>query len=118
MVLPDGEAVAGFDAFRGNAGTNYFGQSIQVQRHNAEAPLQFSLHALGPGFGAEDAHARRGLGGVESLAHEFVRDYQKIRRRAHNDVGLEVTDKPDLTLGHAAARWNDRRAERFGAVVS
>ena len=118
VILPDGGAVLGLDAFLGHAGADDLGQAVDVHGVDAETRLDFLAHGIGPGLGAEDADAQRTGRGIDALALEFVGDVEAVGGRHHDDVGLEVADQLNLLLGLAAGHRDYRAAEPLGAVVS
>ena len=86
-------------------------------RLERQALLDLRAQLVGPGFGAEDADAERGILRIETLPLHLVGDRQHVARRHHDDLGLEVGDELHLALGHAAAERNHREAEALGPVV-
>ena len=67
------------------------------------------------GSGAEDADLERRAFG-STLPLHLLGDRQHVRRRHHDDVGLEVGDQLHLLLGLAAGH-RDHRAAQLLAVV-
>ena len=74
-------------------------------------------HRRGPRLGAEDADRERRLLRVHALLFHLLGDRQHVRRRHHDDVGLEVGNDLHLPLGHAARNRDHRAAELLRAVV-
>ena len=114
MVLPDGEAVLGLDAFLRNAGPDDFGEPVDVDGVHIELRLDRLAHGGSPWLRAEDADLERGLFRVNALPLHLLDDGEHVRRRDHDDVGLEVGDELDLSLGHAARHRNH---QLFRAVM-
>ncbi len=56
-------------------------------------------------------------GRVEALPHELLGDREQIRRRDHDDVGLEIADQLHLLLRLSARHRHDGASEALGAVV-
>jgi hypothetical protein len=54
---------------------------------------------------------------IHPLTLHFLGDGEHVRRRHHDDVGLEIGDQLHLSLGHPARHRDHRGAELFGAVV-
>ena len=117
MILPDRQPVFGRGIFLRDAGTDDFGQAVEIDRIEAHAALDLGAHGLGPRLGAEQRDAQRRFARVDALAIEFVGDGEQIRRRHRDDVGLEVANELHLPLGEAAADRDDGAAEIFGAVM-
>src|SRR5262249_45612487 len=117
MVLPDREAVLGFDAFLGNAGPDHFGQSIEIEGIDTHAPFDFGSNAFGPGLGPQGADAEPALARLDPLPLELVGDRQHVAWRHHDDVRPENANELDWAFGKAPANWNDRRAQPLSAVV-
>ena len=74
-------------------------------------------HRGRPGLGAENSDPERRLPRIDALPFHFLGDRQHVRRRHHDDVGLEIDDQLHLTLGHAAGHRDHGAAELFGAIV-
>ena len=117
VVLPDVQAVLGLDALLRHAGAHDLRQPVDVGGLDAGPGLDLGAHLVGPGFGAEDAVSQRARRRVHALAFHLVDDREHVGRRDHDDVGPEVADQGDLTLGHTAGHGHDGAAELLRAVV-
>ena len=117
MVLPDVQPILGLDALVGDAWTDHFGQSENVDRMHVERTFDFVAHGVGPRFGAENASLQRGRTRIDALACELVEDRQHVARRNHDDVGLEILNQLHLPLCHAARNGYRQAAQPFDAVV-
>ena len=117
MILPDRQPILGIGIFLGDAWTDHFRKSVDIDRIEPHAALDFGAHAFGPRLGAEQRDAQRGFARIDALAIELVGDGKQIRRRHRDDVGLEIADQLHLALGETAADRDHRAAEIFGAVM-
>ena len=79
--------------------------------------LDRRAHRRRPRLGAEDADLERRRARIDALPLHLLGDRQHVRRRHHDDVGLEVHDELDLPLGLPARHRDHRGAELLGAVV-
>jgi hypothetical protein len=97
--------------------SHHFGQAVDVDRVDAGRCFDLAAHGVGPGLGAEDADLQRRRRRVDPLTLEFLDDVQHVRRRDHDDRGLEVLDQLDLLLGLPARHRHHGAAQALGAVV-
>lgn len=57
-------------------------------RYSVHAIFDLGAHPVRPRFGAQDAAPQRELTGVATLARQFIRYNQHVRRRHHDDVRI------------------------------
>ena len=117
MVLPDGRSPLGLRELLRDARADHLGEAVEIERLDAEAPLDLLAHRLAPGLGPEDPDAERAVSGVDPLALELVGDGQHVGGRAHDDVGLQVADQLHLSRGLPHRHGDHRAAETLGPVV-
>ena len=117
MILPHRGPVLGLDELAGDARSHHLAQAVDVDGVDPQAPLDLGPHALGPGFGAEDADPHRRLARVDALTFELVRHRQHVGRRHQHHAGTEFGDEHDLALAEAARHGHDGAAQALGAVV-
>ena len=117
MILPDMQAVFGFDALVGDARPHHLGQAVDIDRVHVEIVLDFGAHGVSPRLGAENANLERARARIDLLGAEFVEDRQHVARRHGDDIRREVHDQLDLALGHPARDRNGDAAEFLGAVM-
>src|SRR6516225_3142979 len=68
MILPTVQSILRRVALTSDAGSDNFGQSIEIDRFDAQTRLQFTAQRLAPGLGTEDAAAHWTLAQV-GVAH-------------------------------------------------
>ena len=117
MVFPDYRTVLGLDALVRHARTDDFRQAVDVDGVESHRRFDLRAHRLGPRLRAENADAQRARRRVETLPHELFGDREQIRRRDHDDVGLEIADQLHLLRRLSARHRHDGAAETLGAVV-
>ena len=117
MILPDVEPVLRLDALVSDARPHHLREAVDVDRVHVERLLDLGPHGVRPRLRPEDADLERGLARVEALRPELVENGEHVGRRHHDDVGLEVLDQLDLSLGHAAGDRDRGAAEPLRAVM-
>ncbi len=117
VVLENMQSVLRFNAFDGHSGTHHFAQAVDVHGLEVELAFNFLAHALGPGFGSENAGLE--LEVTEADAHIFcrLRDVQRVGRSAGEHGRAEILHDHHLAFGVAAGDRDDRGTQSFSTVV-
>ena len=116
MVFPNHRAVFGLNAFACHAGAHDFGQAVDVDSVQTQIALNFSAHALAPRLGTKNADLERNFFWRNAPALEFFSNHQRVRRRDHDDFGLEINDLLHL-LFRLATRHRHHDATRALSAV-
>ncbi len=118
MIFPDGRAVSGFKTLHRHARPHHFGETIDIQRGNAQPFFNFAAHRLRPRLGAKHADAQgTGAGIAAHLTLQLFNQVQAVRRRHHDHIRLEIADQLRLLLRLAAGHRDHRRSQTLGTVV-
>ena len=117
VVFPHYRAVFAFHAFAGHARTHDFRQAVDVHSVNARLALDVVAHGLGPRLGAKNTGLERAVARIQPLALKLLNDHLHIRRRDHDEVGLEVLNQLHLLFGLPARHRHHRATRTLGAVV-
>ena len=118
MVLPDVQAVLGLDALLRDAGTHDLRESVDVDGVHVQCAASISariasVHGSAPKMPMRSELRPR----VNALTFELVDEGEHVRRRHHDDRGLEIADQLHLARRHATRDRDDRAAEPLRAVV-
>src|SRR4029079_16421146 len=117
MVFPYYGAVLGLDALVRYTRTHHFRQAVNVDGIQPHHLFDLRTHRFGPRLRAQNSDAHRARGRIEALPHELFGDREQIRRRHHDDVGLEVADQLNLLLCLATGHRHDGAPQALRAVV-
>src|SRR5262249_58664617 len=101
-IFADMRSILALDAFAGNAGTDYLRQSIVVDGVEIECIFNLRPHGIGPWLSAAHRNLERAPTGIEALRVKFVEDREHVAWRDEDDIGHEIHDQANLSLGHAA----------------
>ena len=107
MVLPNGGAIFGLDAFARHTGAYHFRQTIDIYRIHATAHFNRTAHIVGPWLRAKNTQAQTRLCGVQTLSLELIGYRQHITRRDHDQVRFEILYQLHLTLSLSTTKRHD-----------
>ena len=111
------QALAALQALHRNAGARALGQAVDVQGLDAQELFDLVAHALGPGLGAEEAHAQLEVGKVHLLVADGLAHHQRVGGGAGDGVAAQVLHEHELALGVAGGGGHDGRADLLHAVM-
>jgi len=104
-------------ALDADAGTDDFGESVDVVGLDSGFGFDPFAQFVGPRFGAEHPDADRQLVHVDAVGGGLFDHIVEIGGRAADCRRPEVAHQHDLALGVAARSRHHGRAQRFGSVV-
>jgi len=116
VIVGDVEAVARL-ALAGDAGPDDLRQTIDVERADAERPLERDPDAVGPGLGAEQSDAEPELARLPALFGQGLGQVQREGRRARENVRLEVLQQEMVARRVTRGDRHDGHADTLGTVV-
>ena len=117
MVFPNHRAVFGFNALARHAGAHDFGQAVDVDGVQTQIALNLSAHTFAPRLGTKNADLERNFFRWNAPALEFFGNHQRVRRRDHDDFGLEVDDLLHLLFGLTTRHRHHDATRALSAVM-
>ena len=111
------QSVSAFRAFNRHAGADNFGEAVNVEGRDIEPFFYLLAHALAPGFGAEDAHAKLQTLHVHAHFFALLGEIEGVGGSTADCRGAEILQQHDLFLRTAARHGNHACTQPFGAVM-
>jgi hypothetical protein len=105
------------ETLEGHARPAHLGETVDVERVDAEALLDLAAHLVAPGLGSVEADPDGQVVGPQTAVTSRFGQVERVRRRARQRRHAEVAHELELAVRVAAGDRQDDGAEALAAAV-